>query len=113
MGQHAILCQNTGSLDSFVFEAPCDAVKHRASACRLRCLGGLCEGVRYQTELFNEGPCCPQAPIPKQYLDLLGSPIATYSLRTFGAMPEVGEIIVVCEPEYRCASKRAYSFLNP
>lgn len=42
-----------------------------------------------------------QAPIPKQYLDLLGAPIATYSLRTFAGMPEVGEIIVVCEPEYR------------
>ncbi len=44
-----------------------------------------------------------QAPIPKQYLEILGQPIALYSLRTFAAMPEVGEIIVVCEPEYRRA----------
>jgi 2-C-methyl-D-erythritol 4-phosphate cytidylyltransferase len=41
------------------------------------------------------------APIPKQYLQLLGQPIATYSLRTFAAMPAVGELIVVCEPEWR------------
>ena len=49
-----------------------------------------------------------QAPIPKQYLEILGQPIALYSLRTFAAMPEVGEIIVVCEPEYRRA-RRAVS----
>jgi 2-C-methyl-D-erythritol 4-phosphate cytidylyltransferase len=32
------------------------------------------------------------AAIPKQYLDLRGAPIATYSLRTFAAMPEVREV---------------------
>lgn len=41
------------------------------------------------------------APIPKQYLELSGQPIATYSLKTFASMPEVGEIVVVCEDEYR------------
>jgi 2-C-methyl-D-erythritol 4-phosphate cytidylyltransferase len=41
------------------------------------------------------------ASIPKQYLQLLGHPIATYSLRTFAAMPEVGELIVVCAPQWR------------
>ncbi|KAJ9513997.1 hypothetical protein QJQ45_021078 [Haematococcus lacustris] len=35
------------------------------------------------------------ASIPKQYLDLRGSPIATYSLRTFSKMREVLEIIIV------------------
>ena len=48
--------------------------------------------------------CSSQAPIPKQYLEIMGQPIALYSLRTFDTMPEVGEIIVVCEPEYRHAS---------
>ena len=33
------------------------------------------------------------AALPKQYLQLLGHPIATYSLRTFAAMPSVGELI--------------------
>jgi 2-C-methyl-D-erythritol 4-phosphate cytidylyltransferase len=33
--------------------------------------------------------CCLQAAIPKQYLELKGQPIATYSLQTFAAMPQV------------------------
>eukprot|EP00884_Botryococcus_braunii_P010357 jgi/Botrbrau1/19322/Bobra.0073s0054.2 len=41
------------------------------------------------------------APIPKQYLELLGKPIATYSLATFAEMPEVGQIVIVCDPSYR------------
>eukprot|EP00887_Chlorella_sp_A99_P006085 scaffold22.g6085.t1 len=41
------------------------------------------------------------ASIPKQYLQLCGQPIATYSLATFAGMPEVGEVVVVCEPEWR------------
>lgn len=44
-----------------------------------------------------------QASIPKQYLELQGQPIATYSLRTFAAMPAIREVVVVCEPEWRCA----------
>ncbi|KAL3132504.1 hypothetical protein ABBQ32_009049 [Trebouxia sp. C0010 RCD-2024] len=42
-----------------------------------------------------------KASMPKQYLNLLGQPIAMHSLNTFGHMPEVGEIIVVCDPSYR------------
>lgn len=41
------------------------------------------------------------APIPKQYLEILGQPIATYSLQTFSSMREVGEIVVVCEDEHK------------
>ena len=43
-----------------------------------------------------------RATIPKQYLELNGHPIATWSMRTFASMPEVGEIVVVCAPEVRC-----------
>ena len=39
--------------------------------------------------------------MPKQYLPLRGQPIALYSLQTFAAMPEVGEVVVVCDPSYR------------
>ncbi|CAG9465126.1 unnamed protein product [Pedinophyceae sp. YPF-701] len=42
-----------------------------------------------------------KASMPKQYLPLRGKPIATWSLETFAAMPEVGEIVVVCDPSYR------------
>jgi 2-C-methyl-D-erythritol 4-phosphate cytidylyltransferase len=41
------------------------------------------------------------AAIPKQYLDLKGAPIATYSLRTFAGMREVSEIVIVCDPSWR------------
>ena len=41
------------------------------------------------------------ANMPKQYLPLRGQPIALYSLQTFAAMPEVGEVVVVCDPSYR------------
>lgn len=41
------------------------------------------------------------APIPKQYLELRGKPIATYSLETFSKMPCVGEVVVVCEDEWK------------
>ncbi|KAM7481956.1 hypothetical protein LguiB_006539 [Lonicera macranthoides] len=40
------------------------------------------------------------ASMPKQYLPLLGQPIALYSFYTFSLMPEVKEIIVVCDPSY-------------
>ncbi|KAA8545389.1 hypothetical protein F0562_020173 [Nyssa sinensis] len=40
------------------------------------------------------------ASMPKQYLPLLGQPIALYSLYTFSHMIEVKEIIVVCDPSY-------------
>ncbi|CAH1443623.1 unnamed protein product [Lactuca virosa] len=41
------------------------------------------------------------ASMPKQYLPLLGQPIALYSFYTFSRMPEVKEIIVVCDPSYQ------------
>ncbi|WZY78633.1 2-C-methyl-D-erythritol 4-phosphate cytidylyltransferase, chloroplastic-like [Brassica napus] len=39
--------------------------------------------------------------IPKQYIPLLGQPIALYSFFTFSHMPEVKEIVVVCDPFFR------------
>lgn len=41
------------------------------------------------------------AAIPKQYLELKDQPIATYSLATFASMPQVGEIVIVCDPSWR------------
>lgn len=41
------------------------------------------------------------ASMPKQYLPLLGQPIALYSFRIFSLMSEVKEIVVVCDPSYR------------
>nr|AOX15282.1 2-C-methyl-D-erythritol4-phosphate cytidylyl transferase [Withania somnifera] len=41
------------------------------------------------------------ASMPKQYLPLLGQPIALYSFYTFSKMPQVKEIIVVCDPSYQ------------
>ncbi|KAL9255856.1 2-C-methyl-D-erythritol 4-phosphate cytidylyltransferase, chloroplastic-like protein [Drosera capensis] len=41
------------------------------------------------------------ASMPKQYLPLLGQPIALYSFYTFSGMVEVKEIVVVCDPSYR------------
>ncbi|KAI8026947.1 hypothetical protein LOK49_LG02G02547 [Camellia lanceoleosa] len=41
------------------------------------------------------------ANMPKQYLPLLGQPIALYSFYTFSHMIEVKEIIVVCDPSYK------------
>ncbi|KAL7002104.1 2-C-methyl-D-erythritol 4-phosphate cytidylyltransferase [Sarracenia purpurea var. burkii] len=41
------------------------------------------------------------ASMPKQYLPLLGQPIALYSFYTFSHMIEVKEIIVVCDPSYK------------
>ncbi|KAM0925916.1 hypothetical protein ACQ4PT_003809 [Festuca glaucescens] len=41
------------------------------------------------------------ANMPKQYLPLLGAPIAVHSLRTFCGMKEVKEVVVVCDPSYK------------
>ncbi|KAL2939478.1 2-C-methyl-D-erythritol 4-phosphate cytidylyltransferase chloroplastic [Bienertia sinuspersici] len=41
------------------------------------------------------------ASMPKQYLPLMGQPIALYSLYTFSLMVEVKEIVVVCDPSYK------------
>ncbi|PKI50270.1 hypothetical protein CRG98_029343 [Punica granatum] len=42
-----------------------------------------------------------EASMPKQYLPLLGQPIALYSFYTFSLMGKVKEIIVVCDPSYK------------
>eukprot|EP00268_Persea_americana_P009193 TRINITY_DN13650_c1_g1_i3.p1 TRINITY_DN13650_c1_g1~~TRINITY_DN13650_c1_g1_i3.p1 ORF type:complete len:322 (+),score=72.37 TRINITY_DN13650_c1_g1_i3:142-1107(+) len=41
------------------------------------------------------------ASMPKQYLPLVGQPIALYSFYTFSRMIEVKEIVVVCDPSYK------------
>jgi molybdopterin-guanine dinucleotide biosynthesis protein A len=41
------------------------------------------------------------AAIPKQYLELKGQAIATYSLVTFSRMREVAEVVIVCDPSWR------------
>lgn len=51
------------------------------------------------------------ASIPKQYLELRGQAIATYSLVTFAKMPAVGEIVVVCDPSWRYIFEAHFSKL--
>ncbi|KAJ6805646.1 2-C-methyl-D-erythritol 4-phosphate cytidylyltransferase, chloroplastic [Iris pallida] len=41
------------------------------------------------------------ASMPKQYIPLLGQPIALYSFFTFSLLREVKEIVVVCDPTYK------------
>ncbi len=38
---------------------------------------------------------------PKQFLLLDGKPMAAFSFDVFQAMPEIGEVVVVCSPDYR------------
>ena len=49
--------------------------------------------------------------MPKQYLDLLGVPIAAHSLRTFAGMAEVGTIVVVCGDAWRALFEEQYALL--
>lgn len=42
-----------------------------------------------------------QAPIPKQFLPIQNKTIAAYSLDVFLKTPEVSEIIIVCDPQFR------------
>lgn len=37
---------------------------------------------------------------PKQLVDIAGAPMLAWSVRTFAAMPEVSDIVVVTEPEW-------------
>jgi 2-C-methyl-D-erythritol 4-phosphate cytidylyltransferase len=39
--------------------------------------------------------------IPKQYLPIRGKPLAMHSFDVFIGMPELAEIVVVCEPDYQ------------
>ncbi len=43
--------------------------------------------------------------IPKQYLLLRNKPIALYSFEVFASLPEVDQLIVVCEPKYQALFK--------
>jgi 2-C-methyl-D-erythritol 4-phosphate cytidylyltransferase len=52
------------------------------------------------------------AAIPKQYLELKSQPIATYSLATFASMPEVGEVVIVCDPSWRYIFEERLSQLD-
>ncbi len=52
------------------------------------------------------------ASIPKQYVELLGRPIATYSMETFSKMPAVSEIVVVCEEEWRSVFEQEHARLG-
>ncbi len=58
--------------------------------------------------LVIDGPrtiaSCLQASMPKQYLPLLGQPIAMYSMQTLCSMPEVGELVIVCDPSYQASA---------
>ncbi|KAJ9141441.1 hypothetical protein P3X46_031979 [Hevea brasiliensis] len=52
------------------------------------------------------------ASMPKQYLPLLGQPIALYSFYTFSKMIEVKEIVVVCDPSYQDIFEDAKENIN-
>ena len=41
------------------------------------------------------------APIPKQFLSIDGKAIALHSFEIFQSMPEVAEIVIVCDPSYQ------------
>lgn len=53
------------------------------------------------------------APIPKQYLPLKGKPIALHSFELFIRIPEITEIVVVCEPEYQHFFSHPGPFAKP
>eukprot|EP00898_Chlorokybus_atmophyticus_P008864 jgi/Chlat1/897/Chrsp107S00039 len=59
------------------------------------------------------------AAMPKQYLPLAGRPIAVHSLQTLASMTQVGECVVVCEPEWEslfqqaCPKGAALRFARP
>ena len=57
-----------------------------------------------------------QSALPKQYLPLGGKPVAFYSLEVFAAHPQVVEIVVVCDPDYRSLFAESFpqvSFASP
>ncbi|CAK0783769.1 hypothetical protein CVIRNUC_006969 [Coccomyxa viridis] len=51
------------------------------------------------------------ASMPKQYLPLLGQPIAMYSLQTLCSMAEIGEVVIVCDPSYQEVFREYYRLL--
>ena len=40
------------------------------------------------------------APVPKQYIEVLGKPVLAYTLEVFQSSPDIDAIQVVCQPEY-------------
>ncbi|KAG6710323.1 hypothetical protein I3842_06G177700 [Carya illinoinensis] len=101
----SILCKR-GAV-SFVGFAALPFSQPRASA-----FEGLVRGPKFEfREKGRSGrsrmtPYCAEnsgkeASMPKQYLPLLGQPIALYSLYTFSQLIQVKEIIVVCDPSYK------------
>lgn len=51
--------------------------------------------------------------VPKQYLPLKGKMVAQYSLDLFSALPDVNEIIVVCDPTYIPLFPSSLQFAEP
>ena len=41
------------------------------------------------------------APVPKQFIEVLGKPVLAWTLEVFQNSPEIDAIQVVCQPEYR------------
>lgn len=50
-----------------------------------------------------------KAGMPKQYLALMGKPIVQHSLDLFLGLPEVREVVVVCDPSWRDEIFGAYT----
>ncbi|KAL4441538.1 hypothetical protein ABPG77_002042 [Micractinium sp. CCAP 211/92] len=96
--------------------------QQRQAACGARRLAIVCQAAQGNGAAIPDGSVSlvllaggvgkrMGASIPKQYLELRGQPIATYSMQMFAAMPQVGEILVVCEPEWRDVFQTCYARL--
>lgn len=53
-----------------------------------------------------------ESSIPKQYLSICQKPLALFSFDIFTSMPEIDQIIVVCEPEYNSLFQNAAKGLH-
>lgn len=54
-----------------------------------------------------------QSSIPKQYLSLRGKLLVRYSFETLLRIPQISEVIVVCEPEYQDIFSHETSLFAP
>ncbi|MBA0869486.1 hypothetical protein Goshw_028679 [Gossypium schwendimanii] len=84
------------------------AVVNEKSVSVILLAGG--KGKRMGVSIYSYSFNC--ASMPKQYLPLLGQPIALYSLYTFSRMIEVKEIVVVCDPSYKDIFEEAKDKIN-
>ncbi|KAG8491032.1 hypothetical protein CXB51_014172 [Gossypium anomalum] len=84
------------------------AVVNEKSVSVILLAGG--KGKRMGVSIYSYSFNC--ASMPKQYLPLLGQPIALYSLYTFSRMIEVKEIVVVCDPSYKDIFEEAIDKIN-